>query len=66
MLNVSNTKPFFEQLSEIGQPAQPRPKTIPTVEGLENNLNKIQNHRKCEKGYHFVRLIKGKLNHDAK
>ena len=59
IIHVVHTTPYFCQPQDIGQPIPQRPCLFPTPTGEEYKVDKLLSHRKRERGYQFLTLMKG-------
>ena len=65
VVHVIHTTPFVEQPRDIAPAVEPKPAPVPTVNGDEQIVDKILNHRRRGKGFQFLTLMKGAPIHDA-
>jgi hypothetical protein len=59
------TTPYRSQLPEIAVPLPEKPAPVPVVLGDEHEVEAILAHRRRDRGYQFMTLLKGTATRDA-
>lgn len=65
VVHAIHAAPFFAQPSDTVSFVVPRLALVPSVHGKEQVVDKILKHRRREKRYHFLTLVKSLLQHNA-
>lgn len=65
VVHVSHNIPYEEQPRDIALPIQLKPAPVPAIDGDEQVVEKILQHRKRGRGFQFLTQMKGDPSHDV-